>query len=231
MIWSGFRPSDDACHYGYLIPSNLFAARVMDYAIYFAQLLQDEPLVDRCIALRQEILSGLDAYAKVHHPLFGEIYSYETDGLGHFEMMDDANVPSLLSLPYLEVCDRNDPLYQRTRRYVLSTENPCYGVGGFARGVGSWHTPRNYVWPIGLCMQIMTSNDDTETAELLRMLLTTHAGTCFMHESFDPNEPSTFTRSWFAWANSLFGEMIYRLYEEGRLHKVLALTGLSAVKD
>lgn len=229
MTWSGFRPSDDACVYGYLIPSNLFAHRVLDYAASFAGLLNDQLLQNRIRRLQADIKAGLDAFATVTLPEFGQIYAYETDGLGHYTLMDDANVPSLLSLPYLDVCGADDALYQRTRRYVLSGANPCYGAGKAAHGVGSWHTPRNYVWPIALCMQAMTTQSDDEAAEMLRMLLTTHAGTRLMHESFDPDQPETYTRAWFAWANSLFGEMLYRLYDEGRLPRVLALTGLDTI--
>ena len=229
MTWSGFRPSDDACRYGYLIPSNLFAARVMDYAAQFAMMMNDAALAKRCTALKNDIQQGVKAHATVNDPVHGLIYAYETDGMDHYNMMDDANVPSLLSLPYLDVCDIDDPLYQRTRSYVLSRDNPCYGEGKSAHGVGSWHTPRGYVWPIGLCMQAMTSRSDDEVAELLCMLLTTHADTGFMHESFDPDAPSVFTRSWFAWANSLFGEMIYRLYDEGRLATIIEKVDLKTV--
>ena len=151
----------------------------------------------------------------------GEIYAYEVDGLGHQLLMDDANVPSLLALPYLDVCAKDDPLYLRTRAFVLSPANSCWGEGKYARGIGSKHTAPGYVWPIALCVQSITSRDNAEAAELLKMLLATDAGTGLMHESFDPDAPEKFTRDWFAWANSMFGEMIYRLYDEGRLEDVM----------
>lgn len=223
MTWSGFRPSDDACVYGYLVPSNLFAEKVMAYAAELARLMADEPLARRAEALAEGIREGVEKDATVEHPVYGQIYAYETDGRGHRLLMDDANVPSLLSLPYLGVCGTDDPLYRRTRAFVLSEENPCYGKGRFAQGIGSFHTPKGYVWPIALCMQSMTTQDDEEAAELLRMLLDTHAGTGFMHESFHPDHPEDFTRSWFAWANSMFGEMIYQLHEQGRLQHVVTL--------
>ena len=135
--------------------------------------------------------------------------------------MDDANVPSLLSLPYLEVCDPADPIYRNTRALVLSDANPYYYEGTLARGIGSPHTPAGYIWHIALCVQAMTSIDDGEVASLLKMLLTTHAGTGFMHEGFDPDAPERFTREWFAWANSMFGELIFRLHEQGKLEKLL----------
>lgn len=223
MTWSGFRPSDDACRYGYLVPSNLFAVRALRGAEKLAKLMNDDALAAEAAALGREIAAGVEAFAKVNDPLFGEIYAYEVDGLGHANLMDDANVPSLLALPYLEVCDRNDPLYLRTRAFALSHRNPYYREGALARGVGSPHTPEGYIWPIALCVQAMTSSDDVEVAAILRMLMTTHAGTGFMHESFDPDAPEKFTRPWFAWANSMFGEMLVRLYEEGRLAEVIRL--------
>ena len=222
MTWSGFRPSDDACRLGYLVPSNLFAAGVMADAAYFAALLGDEALAREATALREEILDGVAKYALVEHPNHGQIFAYETDGLGHYTLMDDANVPSLLSLPYLGLCQKDDPLYLRTRAFVLSQDNRFYYEGPRAQGVGSPHTPAGYIWPIALCMQALTTDAVDEIAGLLTQLLTTHAGTRFMHESFDPAKPEDFTRSWFAWANSLFGETVYRLYEDGRLDDVLA---------
>ncbi len=223
MLWSGFRPSDDACMYGYLIPSNLFAHHVLTYAITFAELLKDFGLKERLERLQSEIGQGLSNYATVHLPGSGEVFAYETDGLGHYNMMDDANVPSLLSLPYLGICEKNDPLYMRTRSFILSKANHCYAEGAYAKGIGSEHTAAGYIWPIALCMQAMTATDDNEIVSLLKMLLTTHAGTYFMHESFDPDCPENYTRPWFAWANSLFGELIYFLYEESKLQKVLSL--------
>ena len=223
MTWSGFRPSDDACQYGYLVPSNLFAVRVLRGVEKLAKLMGDDALAAEAEALGNEIAAGVEAFAKVEDPEFGEIYAYEVDGLGHANLMDDANVPSLLALPYLEVCDRNDPLYLRTRSFVLSHRNPYYREGVLARGVGSPHTPEGYIWPIALCVQAMTTADDAEAAALLRTLMSTHADTGFMHESFDPDAPEKFTRPWFAWANSMFGEMLYRLYEEGRLAEVIRL--------
>ena len=223
MTWSGFRPSDDACMYGYLVPSNLFAAGVMKAAENFARMLGDEALAKDAATLSAQIAEGIEKYALVEHPEFGRVYAYEVDGLGNANMMDDANVPSLLSLPYLEVCGTDDPVYRNTRALVLSKENPYYYQGEFARGIGSPHTPTGYIWPIALCVQAMTSEDVTEIAGILRMLINTHAGTGFMHESFDPEAPEKFTRDWFAWANSMFGELIYRLYEDGRLAEVLSL--------
>ena len=221
MIWSGFRPSDDACVYGYWVPANLFAAKVMEYLAAFAAKLNDRTLAEAARKLAAEVKAGVAKYALTQAEGVGEIYAYEVDGLGHQLLMDDANVPSLLALPYLDVCAKDDPLYLRTRAFVLSPANSCWGEGKYARGIGSKHTAPGYVWPIALCVQSITSRDNAEAAELLKMLLATDAGTGLMHESFDPDAPEKFTRDWFAWANSMFGEMIYRLYDEGRLEDVM----------
>lgn len=222
MTWSGFRPSDDVCSYGYLIPSNLFAVRVMDAAQRMAARMGLTALSEEARLLKEQIAAGVQNHGIVEHPRWGRIYAYETDGLGNINLMDDANVPSLLSLPYLEVCDSEDPVYKNTRAFALSEDNPYYFSGTYGSGIGSPHTPRGNIWHISLCMQAMTSTDTDEIARLLNILMSTHAGTGFMHESFDPEAPENFTRSWFAWANSLFGELIYRLHERGVLSEVLS---------
>ena len=221
MTWSGFRPSDDACKYGYLVPSNLFAVRTLGSAQKLAEKAGWTNLAKEAAALAAEIAEGVRQYGIVDHPEFGKIYAYEVDGLGNANLMDDANVPSLLALPYLEVCEKDDPLYLRTRAFVLSNENPYYYQGALAQGIGSPHTPEGYIWPIALCVQAMTSTNVGEIAGILKTLMNTHGGTGFMHESFDPNAPEQFTRDWFAWANSMFGELIYRLYEDGTLSQVI----------
>ena len=209
MTWSGFRPSDDACRYGYLIPSNFFAAESLrQIAEIAAVLLHDESLSARAAALRAQIQDGLKKHAVVHHPVFGDLYAYETDGLGHTILMDDANVPSLLSLPYLGCVDRDDPVYQNTRRMVLSPENPYYYQGTHAKGIGSPHTPKDYIWPISLCVQGLTSEEGAEILSLLEMLENTDAGTGLMHEGVFKDDPTRFTRPWFAWANSIFSEFV-----------------------
>lgn len=210
MTWSGFRPSDDACKFGYLIPSNMMAAVAMDKAVdlLLAGDYQDPALVDRCKILGDEIRDGIETYGIYHHPKYGKIYAYETDGFGNYNLMDDANSPSLLSIPYLGYKPAEDPIYQNTRRFVLSEENPYYFVGKAAKGVGSPHTPHRYIWHIGLIMQILTSTDPAEKRECLEALARTHAGTSFMHEGFDADDPTKFTRPWFAWANTLFAQML-----------------------
>lgn len=215
MTWSGFRPSDDACTYHYLVPSNLFAVVVLGQIIEMVQTLDGtNGLIERAERLRSAIETGVKQYALVEHPRHGTIYAYEVDGLGHYVLMDDANYPSLLSLPFIGYCSIEDEIYQNTRRFILSRDNPYYYIGKSAQGIGSPHTPHNYVWHLSLIMQALTSNDQKEKRELLTTILNTHGGTYFMHESFDCNDPTAFTREWFAWANSMFALLIIRLLPE-----------------
>lgn len=216
MTWSGFRPSDDSCKFGYLIPSNMMAVTALRYGEQICrECYRDEILAEECHELAEEILDGIMAYGIVDHPKYGKIYAYETDGFGNYNLMDDANSPSLLAMPYLDFCSREDGLYQNTRRFVLSGDNPYFYEGKMAKGVGSPHTPPGFVWHIGIVMQALTSSDREEIMDCLKMLADTHAGTNYMHEGFDPDAPERFTRSWFAWANTLFAELLVNLMEEG----------------
>ena len=145
---------------------------------------------------------------------FGKIYAYEVDGFGNRLFMDDANIPSLLALPYLGCIDSNDDVYQNTRRFVLSPNNPYFFEGKYAEGIGGPHVGMDMIWPMSIIMRAFTSNDDEEIRTCVKTLLNTHAGTGFMHEAFNKDEPNGFTRKWFAWANTLFGELILKLYNE-----------------
>ncbi|UOQ91896.1 glycoside hydrolase family 125 protein [Halobacillus shinanisalinarum] len=209
MTWSGFRPSDDACKYGYLIPSNMFAVVVLRYLSEIAEsVLDDREMKDKSDLLATEINAGIEAHGKVEHPEFGTIYAYETDGFGNHNLIDDANVPSLLSVPYLGYCKTDDLVYQNTRRFILSRENPYYYEGKVARGIGSPHTPERFIWHIALAIQGLTTNDQVESKEILELLKSTDANTYLMHEGFDVDDPSNFTRPWFSWANSMFSEFL-----------------------
>ncbi len=209
MSWSGFRPSDDACAYNYLIPSNMMAATALTRLAGLP--LADDQLKVSAVKLATEIREGIETFGKVEHPQLGTIYAYETDGLGNYNLMDDANVPSLLSTPYIDYCAKNDPIYLATRKFVLSDENPFHYRGKAAAGIGSPHTPKDHIWPIALCMQALTSTSRDEKLSLLESLLRTDAETGLMHESFHKDDAAQFTRPWFAWANSLFAEMVMDL--------------------
>ena len=209
MTWSGFRPSDDRCKYNYLIPSEMMCVVAMKKAsVLFADGFNDSAYAEKSAHLAEEVDDGIRKYAIVNHPKYGKIYAYETDGLGNYVLMDDANSPSLLSAPYIGYCGKDDPIYLNTRRFILSEDNPWYFDGKAAHGIGSPHTGENTIWHISLIMQILTSLDESEKLECLKMLSETHADTFFMHESFNKDDASDYTRSWFAWANALFAQML-----------------------
>ena len=209
MTWSGFRPSDDATRYGYLVPSNMFAVVVLGYAAEIALKVTDNPAqARRAQKLAAEIKSGIEQYGKVEHPEFGLVYAYETDGLGNYNFMDDANVPSLLSIPYLGYLAADDEVYLNTRALILSSANPYYYSGTKAQGIGSPHTPENYIWHIALAMQGLTSTTQAEKRQMLELMASTTGGTGLMHEGFHVDDPAQYTREWFSWANSMFCELI-----------------------
>jgi meiotically up-regulated gene 157 (Mug157) protein len=210
MTWSGFRPSDDRCHYGYLVPANALAAVSLAGLAELATAAGLEALAADAAALSAEIGAGVLAHGIADHD-GDRVYAYEVDGLGGHLLMDDANIPSLLSLPYLGWCEPGDPLYLRTRELVLSDANPFHYSGRHASGIGSPHTPPGHVWPLSLTMQALTSDDPGEQVRLAELLLRTDAGTGAVHESFHVDDPGTFTRPWFGWGDSLFGELLLHL--------------------
>lgn len=218
MIWSGYRPSDDVCEYGYLIPSNMFACTVLEWLLGHAEKtgISEEACL-RTRKLCREIEQGIAQYAVYEHPKYGKIYAYEVDGLGNRLLCDDANVPNLLGLPYIGYCAKNDPIYRNTRAFVLSGDDPYFFSGAAARGLGSPHTPDRYIWHIGIIMQLLTSACAEERAECFRYLLTTDAGCGCMHEGFDCDDPAKFTRPWFCWANTLFARAVTEMKERGEI--------------
>jgi hypothetical protein len=215
LIHSAFRPSDDACIYPFLIPSNMFAVVALRLLHEIAsRAIGDQELARDSRALAEEVDVALARHAPSRHPVSGEIYAYEVDGYGNVLFMDDANVPSLLSIPYLGYCAPDDPLYQKTRKFVLGDDNPYFYRGSLAEGIGGPHVGTDMIWPLSIIMRGLTSTDDREIAACLRMLKLTHAGTGFIHEGVHKNDPSRFTRPWFAWANTLFGEFVLKLHRE-----------------
>jgi len=216
MTWTGFRPSDDECKYGYLVPANMFASVTLKYVTEMAfALWNDKDLGLRAQILREQIDDGIHQFAIVEDPQFGKIYAYEVDGLGNHNLMDDANVPSLLSIPYLG-WDYDPIIYNNTRKFILSPSNPTYSQNklGTIRGYGSPHTDRairNAIWPMAQIIQGLTSMDVKEKLDVLTQLTMTDANTGYMHESYDPNNPRHFTRDWFCWADALFAELVMSL--------------------
>lgn len=209
MTWSGFRPADDACTYGYLVPANMFAVVVLGYIeCIFTHVLDDPAIVRRARKIGDEIRCAIEKDAITTNRDGEEIYAYETDGLGHFNVMDDANVPSLLSAAYLGYASPYTPRYAATRRTILSDENPFYYTGEYASGIGSPHTPQGYVWPIAMAMEGLTSDDQDDKRRILDNLVAIDDGTNLMHEGVDVNDPSQYTRPWFSWANMMFCELV-----------------------
>lgn len=218
MVWSGFRPSDDACDFHYNIPSNMFAVVTLRQMREMAEwVFRDSNFVEELQALEEEIEYGIRLYGVYDHREFGPIYAYETDGYGNYCLMDDAGTPGLLSIPYIGYTTVDDPIYQNTRRFALSKYNPFYYEGTKAKGIGSPHTPPNYIWHMAISMQGLTAAAPEEKLAMIEMLESTDADTGYMHEGFHADDPSIFTRSWFAWSNSLFSLLIYEAMEEGLL--------------
>ncbi|MCA0294844.1 MAG: glycoside hydrolase family 125 protein [Actinobacteria bacterium] len=208
LSWSGFRPSDDACEFGFNIPGNAFAvASLRQLATIASDVLEDEDLASRAEVLAARIDAAILAHGLIDSPRFGAHLAYEVDGFGGRLAMDDANVPSLLSLPMLGWCSPQDELYSRTRAFVLSDANPCFYEGSAGAGVGSPHTPSGGIWPIALAVQGLTATDPAEKHAMLDSLLRNDAGTGYMHESFQCDDPAQFTRPWFSWANAMFCEL------------------------
>ena len=219
LIASAFRPSDDATTLLFLVPSNFMAVSQLRHASEILRDVNQElELAASCESLAQEVEAALKQYAIHQHPKYGPIYAYEVDGFGNQLLMDDANVPSLLAMAYLGDVDINDPIYQNTRRFVWSDDNPYFFRGKAGEGIGGPHIGYDMPWPMSIMMRAFTSQDDAEIKHCIEMLMQTDAGTGFMHESFHKDDASKFTRKWFAWQNTLFGELIITLIDKGKLH-------------
>lgn len=215
LICSAFRPSDDATLFSFLIPSNFFAViSLRQAAEMMTAIAKDSATANQLTALAAEVEKALKQHAIVDHKLYGKVYAYEVNGFGSYNLMDDANIPSLLSLPYLGAIKRTDPIYENTRKMVLSADNPFYFKGKAGEGIGGPHVGQDMIWPMAITMQGLTSISDAEIRNCIRQLITTHGDTGFMHESFHKDDPANFTRSWFAWANTLFGEFLWKVFNE-----------------
>ena len=225
LIVSSFRPSDDATTFDFLVPSNFFAVTSLRKAArILTEVNREEELAAECRALADEVEAALKQYATFEHPEFGTIYAFEVDGFGNKYLMDDSNAPSLLSMAYLGDVDADDPIYRNTRRFVWSEANPYFFKGTAGEGIGGPHIGYDMAWPMSIMMKAFTSQDDAEIKECVEMLLTTDADTGFMHESFNVNDPTDFTREWFAWQNTLFGELILKLVNDGKVDLLNSIT-------
>ncbi|MHB9055481.1 MAG: glycoside hydrolase family 125 protein [Paludibacteraceae bacterium] len=218
LIASAFRPSDDATRYLFLVPSNFFAVTSLRKAAkVLTEVNKETNLAQECRTLADEVDTALKKYAVCNHPKYGKIYAFEIDGFGNQLLTDDANVPSLLAMAYLGDVDSKDPIYQNTRNFVWSKDNPYFFSGKAGEGIGGPHIGYDMIWPMSIMMRAFTSTDDAEIKKCVEMLMSTDAGTGFMHESFHKDDPANFTRAWFAWQNTLFGELILKLIDEGKL--------------
>lgn len=215
LIVSSFRPSDDATTFSFLIPSNFFAVvSLRQSAEMMEKIAGDKATAKELRDLAEEVEDAIQKYAVIDVPKYGKVYAFEVNGFGSYSLMDDANIPSLLSLPYLGAVSAKDPIYRNTRKLILSEDNPFFFKGTVAEGIGGPHVGQDMIWPMAIVMRALTSNDDKEIAEAVQMLKRSHAGTGFMHETFHKDDASKFSRSWFAWTNTLFGELMWKTYQE-----------------
>ncbi|MGZ3527226.1 MAG: glycoside hydrolase family 125 protein [Vulcanimicrobiaceae bacterium] len=214
MIWTGFRPSDDACYYNFLIPSEMFAVVALsDMSEIERDVYHNLIKAQQAKALRDEVQKGIQTFGLVFNQKYGYMYAYEVDGLGHAVLTDDANIPSLLSAPYLGYTTANDRYYLNTRAYLLSEDNPAFYTGNIARGIGSYHTPDHWIWPLALVMEGLTATQQGEKQDVVNELLSSDPGDHLLHESFDPNDPKRYTRADFGWPNALFSEFILTQFQ------------------
>ena len=209
LIVSSFRPSDDATIFPFLVPSNYFAVvSLRQLAEIFTYVIKDKTFADECTSLADELEEALSKYAVTEHLNFGKIFPYEVDGFGNQLFMEDANIPSLLSLPYLKAISLDDDIYNNTRKFLFSKNNPYYFEGKAGNGIGGPHAGLGKIWHLSVIMRGLTSTHENEIVDCIKLLKSSHANTGFMHESFDKDDAAKFTRPWFAWANTLFGEFI-----------------------
>ena len=203
----------------------MFTVVVLDYMLQLNDKIWNNKLLHRKMnKLRNEIQDGINRYGIVHHEKYGNIYAYEVDGFGNYFLMDDANVPSLLSIPYLGY-DYNKEIYENTKQFIFSTDNPSYHKGwntwtGDIEGIGSSHAHKKWevipsdVWPMSIIMKGLVSDNITEKAYLAHQLLQASALTGWMHESFDVNNPFNYSRPWFCWPDSLYAELVMSISRE-----------------
>lgn len=198
LTWSAFRPSDDACYYHYNVPGNILLYLELEK---IAKYIDDKNLNQKTIELAKTIKDAIYKYAVFEDEAYGKIFAYEIDGFGNKLMIDDANLPNLLSLKYFGL---DDEISKNTRNFVLSEKNPYFYEGKYAKGLGSSHTKKGHVWHIALLTEVLVTDDIEKKKELLEIIENTDAGTFLMHEGFDPDNPEDFTREFFSWANSMF---------------------------
>ncbi len=211
LIWSAFRPSDDAVRYRYNVPQEMLAAVAMNQLAALAREgYGDANLAAAARAVGYGLEIGIERYGRYYDFKRGWMYVYETDAQGHFLLADDANIPDLLAIPFFGYRWSRDPTYLNTRSFILSSRNPFYYTGKYAQGLGSPHTPPGWVWPLGIITRGLTATSSLETSQSITTLAETDSSDFLIHESFDPNAYWHFTRAEFGWANALYAELIFR---------------------
>jgi len=212
LIWSGFRPSDDPVTYRFNIPQNAMAVVAMRLLARFArEAFSDDELAEQATTIAERVQTGVLTYGRTYSPRHGGwMYVYETDGYGHDNMMDDANIPNLTALPYVGWCSTSDPVYQNTRSFTLSVDDPYYYSGKYATGLGSPHTPKGWVWPLGIIGAALTTTSGADISQAIVMLDQSDTLNGLIHESVDPNDPQRFTRPEFGWANAFWADLLFR---------------------
>lgn len=210
-----FRPSDDETVFPYLIPANAMAVITLRGISKILKDMKKFDLEESTLKLAHKIDHAIKKYGVIEYEKFGKVFAYEVDGFGSSCIMDDPNVPNLLSLTYLGYCSPDDPIYKATRKLLFSDANPFYTKGTITSGMTSPHIGTiNQFWPMATIMQAMTSDNDQEIISCIKTLKMTHANTYFMHESVNVDDPKKYTRPWFSWANSLFGELILEVADK-----------------
>ena len=219
LIWSGYRPSDDVCHYKFFIPGNMFVVAVLeDMVSIFDELGLDAQMKQRMSALASSVRQAIETYGVYNHPTYGKMYAFEVDGSNadinsaNGKLLTDmANIPSLISAPWLGYCETTDQTYINTRRFCLSEDNEYYFVGQYASGIGDQHeilNGTNAPWHMGIAMQGLTSTDKTEIERCVEYMTNTTGGKYVMHEAFNADDPTHYSRDYFTWPCSLYSHLV-----------------------